>query len=73
MNELSSQTAAMRIDIARDPVNTARLTLLSHWLSALPVLFTRESRVDQFEKTSGVFYIGVGDQFDDDRRRIHVA
>jgi hypothetical protein len=25
------------------------------------------------EETTGAFYIGLGDQFDDDRRRVHQA
>ena len=50
-----------------------RLSLVSRWLSAPLVLFARHSKSDQFEDMSGVFYIGAGDQFDDDRRRIHVA
>jgi hypothetical protein len=41
------------------------------WLSALLVLFGWVSRVDEFEDTADAFYIGVGDQFDDDRRRVH--
>jgi len=84
MNELGSRTAAARIDIA--PLSAsihaifrgkksgaARLRLLSRWVSVLLVLFARESKADEFEETSGAFYIGVGDQFDDDRRRVHIA
>lgn len=79
MNELGSQTVATRIDVAplsaswRRNSGATRLRLLSRWISAFPALFAHESKADEFEETSGGFYIGVGDQFDDDRRRIHVA
>ena len=32
-----------------------------------------ESNADRFEEPLGAFYIGAGDQFDDDRRRIHIV
>jgi hypothetical protein len=50
-----------------------RPALVSRWLSLLVILFAQVSKADRFEETSGDFYVGVGDQFDDDRRRIHQA
>ena len=32
-----------------------------------------ESKADRCEESLGAFYIGAGDQFDDDRRRIHIV
>ena len=31
------------------------------------------SKADRAEEALGAFYIGVGDQFDDDRRRVHIV
>jgi hypothetical protein len=50
-----------------------RSTVVPRWISALALLFARKSKADQFEDSTGAFYIGAGDQFDDDRRRIHVV
>ena len=44
---------------------------LSRWLAPLMALIARELKADHLEEPSGAFYIGTGDQFDDDRRRIH--
>jgi hypothetical protein len=43
-----------------------------HNLWANPV-FVQQLDTQRFVEAAGNFYIGLGDQFDDDRRRIHQA
>jgi hypothetical protein len=47
---------------------------LARWLTSLRLPFiAQEKNAVRDEETSAGFYVGVGDQFDDDRCRIHIA
>jgi len=45
----------------------------SRWLFSALTFSEQKSKADLVEDTSGAFFVGVGDRFDDDRRRIHIA
>ena len=50
-----------------------RVVPLSHWLTTLWPSFRREPTTDASDEPVRDIYIGVGDQFDDDRRRVHIV
>jgi hypothetical protein len=52
---------------------SGRFMPLSHWLPTLWPSVTRKPTGDTSVDAVDSFYIGVGDQFDDDRRRIHIV
>ncbi|MGD9713658.1 MAG: hypothetical protein AB7V46_16580 [Thermomicrobiales bacterium] len=46
---------------------------MSHLLPGYVSSPAGESNAEHFEGPLGAFFIGAGDQFDDDRRRIHIV
>lgn len=45
----------------------------SHWLTTLWPSVPRKPTTDASDDPARDIYIGVGDQFDDDRRRVHIV
>jgi len=50
-----------------------RVVPLSNWLTTLRPSFLRGPTTDASDDPARDIYIGVGDQFDDDRRRVHIV
>ena len=48
-------------------------TLAARLLAPVALFFVQQRETNSLVETSGTFYIGLGDQFDDDRRRVHQA
>ncbi len=45
----------------------------SHWVFSALIFSEPKPKADPIRETSGAFFVGAGDRFDDDRRRIHIA
>jgi len=84
MSKLAFMTGAVSLVGARQSLSIrlfakARRTMgrrfvpLSHWLTILWPSVPRKPTTDASDDPVRDIYIGVGDQFDDDRRRVHIV
>lgn len=67
------QNHSMRLFTQAKRAIGGRVATLSHWLTTLWPSFRREPITYASDDPARDIYIGVGDQFDDDRRRVHIV